>query len=139
MFVYQRLCFLTMITIWMAIKVEPNLLPLAVLSLSMVAVLLFTIFAMEISYDKVVSIAPLEKGLHITLFSIFKYNNLCASIYDLPWYDWSASQQMALIPIIATLQHPPRLSGITEELTLEWFGNFINKSYSVGCTMANLT
>ena len=61
------------------------------------------------------------------------------SLYDLEWYNWTVQQQKEILPVLEFLQNPPQFVAIIEPLTLDWFANFMKKSYSVGCTLAEMS
>lgn len=73
------------------------------------------------------------------MFSLSQYDELLDAVYDLPWYEWPSDERKSLCLIIASLQTPPRIRGVVDELTFEWLAGFFKASYSFACTMAKFS
>lgn len=118
-YLYVKLCYLTMIVVWLSIKIEPKLRILVLNDVAFVVFLYILVFSVETIIEK--------------------YDQTLDTFYDLSWYRWTASQKKAFLPFLQFFQRPPYLIAIHERLTFEWFGDFMKKSYSAGCTLASLS
>lgn len=104
----EKMCFAAMVVLWLAVKIEPGLIPLTGLSVLFVQILFVQAIFNELMVEK--------------------YTSLTNAIYDLYWYTWKAKEQKNLIPIIGFLQRPPQFKAIIEDLTLTWFTDFMKAS-----------
>ena len=125
-----------MVVFWLAFKVEPSLRGHAML----LSVIVFDLGIIALCVEMInsqVSVIILLRSLELA-YTIFQFEELRESMYNISWYEWTPSKRRNLVLFLGYLQRAPQMIAIIEPFNLEWFGNFLNKSYSTGCTLTKM-